>query len=87
LIDVLENVRLGYLDLCQAGTTRAELQHLNLESRPSNPEDKHQEHGEALRQAEGRDLPRVAGILRANWDERFLTTKYDWRDVPRPESS
>jgi len=36
MIDVLENVRLGYLDLCQAGSYyRAELQLLNLESRAS----------------------------------------------------
>ena len=81
IIDVLENVRLGYLDLCQAGSYyRAELQLLNIESRVIGiPEDKHQEHLKRYIKRKAEIFPAWQEIARANWDERFKTTKYDWK--------
>ena len=80
MLDVLENLRLGYLDLAQAGTYyRADLELLNLNSRIKATEEIHLDHMKRYARRKLEIFPAWLETSRANWDERFKTTRYDWR--------
>lgn len=81
LVDVLEGMRLAYIELNQAGTYyRADLQMANINSRLVNiPPADQEANKKKYQERQAQLLPAWKDTAQSNWEERFKTARYDWK--------